>query len=350
MRHPKSLFIPVLFLTLLVVQSVAHAFVAPLQTDGEHFYLHEAQNWQIAVANIELTPRFDPMRMDTVQHSWQLDAELWVRNVSADKQSVILGIADNPEHTSQTIAFVDGERIETVKTAITYEPRYKKKYVSQVRRFNISVPNAGKSVIRISMIVDAVRDDAGEYSLLVPTDLLALLSPKILNSFLRIDLNSRPIGMRSTLSGFTYYDSPVNRISWFALDWKPRIPLEIKWMESWSLLTRIAEVEQCPVPWKVVQAMARANLKDVDSELRDFDTQTLRFCASLPLMLHGYVFPSRKVREQFRAVPLRRYLGKDAGDRSVYFENPSFDVDDLPHLERVYRNTLQSTAKDREEQ
>lgn len=345
MRRNFSLFFLSLLSATVLWSTQAFAFLAPLQTDGQHFYLHSSDRWQIAVAKVDLKPRFEPTNPDKVLHSWTVDAELWLRNLSVDKQSIILGVADDPEHTAKTEVMIDGQRVDTLVTPIEFEQAKSDIHRQSMRRFSVVVPHGARAVIRVRMIVDAQRGDNGEYTLTLPTNLLSLLSKKILHSFVDITLDARPIGMTSTLSGYTFYDAPENKLSWFALDWKPSIPLQVSWLESWALLTRVAEVEQCPRPWDVVRHVSRSDLKTLGTLLSSYDAQTLRFCSSLPLVLHGYVFSSARVRQQFAEVPLRRYLGKKAREGSIYRENPSFEREDLPEAEYLYWSTLGSAAK-----
>lgn len=343
MRRPNIIF----FLTLfaLVFTSVqASAFVTALRTDGERYFLHEAENWQLAVTRIDLTPRFDILQPETVRHSWTVDAEIWLRNVSVEKQSAILAIADDPQFTGDTEVYLDGQRIETALTKMEYEASRQDMHRDTVRRFSVSVPSAGRVVIGVRMRVDATRDDMGQYSLEIPTHLFSMLSEKVIQSYIRIDMDARPVGLTSTLSGFNFYDFPWNRISWFSLSWAPKIPLKVLWLESWTLLSRVAEVEQCPAPWDVVRNVSASNMTAVRTLLADYDAQTLRFCASLPLVIHGYVFSSQRVRDQFAQVPLRRYLGSAADRGSIYRENPAFQRDDLPQLEKIYWGTLSTIA------
>lgn len=348
MRRNFSIFCLSILTTALLWSTHAWAFVAPLQTDGEHFYLHKTDNWQIAVANITLVPRFDITNPSKILHSWTAEGELWLRNITVDKQSIILAVADSEEHTGQTQVFLDGQRIDTVATQIEYEKSKTDIHQPTMRRFTVSAPHGGRVVLMVRMVVDAKRADDGEYTLTLPTNLLSLLSKKVLHSFIRVELDARPIGMTTTLGGHTFYDYPENKLSWFALDWQPAIPLQVAWLESWALLTRIAEVEQCPAPWHVVRHVSSSDLKELGDLLSKYDAQTLRFCSSLPLVLHGYVFSSARVRQQFSEVPLRRYLGKRAREGSIYRENPSFERSDLPRAEHLYWSTLAAAAKELE--
>lgn len=344
MRRTPIIFLFTLF-ALLFSSVQASALVTPLRTDGERYYLHEAKNWQLAVTRIDLTPRFDILEPNTIRHSWTVDAEIWLRNVAAERQSALLAVADVPEFTGDTEIYLDGQRVESALTTMEYEPSRSNMQRSTVRRFSVNVPSAGRVVIGIRMRVDAVRTDDGQFSLELPTHLFSLLSDKIIQSFIRIDMDTRPVGMTSTLSGYNFYDFPWNRVSWFALNWEPRIPLRVLWLESWNLLSKMAEVEQCPAPWDVVRNVSAANMNAVRTLLAKYDQQTLRFCASLPLVVHGYVFPSQRVRDQFANIQLQRYLGSTAERGSVYRENPAFQRDDLPQLEKIYWSTLSSMAE-----
>lgn len=345
MRRISLAFLLPLF-GLLFWSVQASALITPLRTDGERFYLHKAENWQLAVVRIDMSPRFDIMEPDTIRHSWTVDAEIWLRNTSAEAQSMLMGIVDNPEFTGDTELYLDGQRVESVRTALEYEQGRPDTARESVRRFSVNVPSAGRVVIGVRMRVDAVRDDQGQYLVELPTHMFSQVADKVLQSFIRIDMDARPVGLTSTLSGYTFYDFPQNRISWFALDWAPRIALRVAWLESWTLLTKMAAVEKCPQPWDVVRHVSASNLEAARALLTPFDAQTLRFCATLPLVIHGYVFPSQRVREQFASIPLRRYLGTTAERGSVYRENPSFDRSDLPPLEKIYYSTLTTLVED----
>lgn len=337
-RHPYLIL--VLIQALLFISVSASAFIAPIRTDGERTYLQKVDSWQVAVARIDLKPRFDIHAPSATRHSWTVDAEFWLRNVSTEAKSLSLVVADTPAFTGETELFLDGQRVETALTPLTYDPRMDRMNIDSGRRFAVAVSSGGRVVIGVRLRVDAVRDDKGQYSIDLPTHLLQLLAPKIMQTFLHVDFDARPLGLSSTLSGFTFYDHPWNRLSWFALDWEPRLPLRIVWLESWQLLVKVAAVEDCPAPWDVVRAVSRSDLGAVRALLNKHDVQTLRFCASLPLVIHGYVFPSSRVRDQFAEIPLRRYLGAAADRGLLYRENSAFSPDDLPELEKIYWSTL----------
>lgn len=345
-RHPY--FILLLVLALVFLSASASAFLAPTRTDGERTYLEKVDSWQLAVARIDLTPRFDILTPSATRHSWTVDAEFWLRNVSTEPQSMRLVIADDPAFTGDTELYLDGQRVETARTAVSYNPRMDTLNIEGGRRFSVAVPSGERVVIGVRMRVDAVRDDQGQFSIDLPTHLLQLITPKVLQTFLHVDFDARPLGLSSTLNGFTFYDHPWNRLSWFALDWEPRLPLRIVWLESWQLLVKIAAVEVCPAPWDVVRAVSRSDLGALRALLNKHDVQTLRFCAALPLVIHGYVFPSTRVRDQFAEIPLRRYLGAAADRGLLYRENSAFSASDLPELEKIYWSTLTRMIEERQ--
>src|SRR5690554_1115791 len=72
MRRISLAFLLPLF-GLLFWSVQASALITPLRTDGERFYLHKAENWQLAVVRIDMSPRFDIMEPDTIRHSWTVD-------------------------------------------------------------------------------------------------------------------------------------------------------------------------------------------------------------------------------------------------------------------------------------
>lgn len=346
LRQRAIAFIVLLF--ALVYSASAFAFVAPIKNQDGRFFLEQGEHWQLAVARVNLVPLFDIMSPSPVTTSWILDAELWLRNVAGETQTVELGVTDTPAHTETTELWLDGQRVETRLTPLQYSPSRGAMNRESARRFTVSVPNAGRVVIGVKMRIDARRDETGQWILEVPTHMLSLLSPKVLQAFVQIDLGGRPVGLTSTLSGYTLYDHPMHRISWFALDWQPRIPLQVVWLESWNLLQKVAEIEECPAPWDVVRHVSRGDLAAVRSLTLSSDVQTLRFCAALPLVIHGWVFPSQRVREQFAQIPLRRYLGVSADRGMLYRPSPSFRQDELPDLERIYAFTLTQIADERQ--
>lgn len=338
----------IVLLLALVHSASAFAFIAPLKNDNGRYRIEEGKHWQIAVARIDLSPYFDIMNPEPSTSSWIMDAEIWLRNVKGETQSAELGIADTEAYTEQTELFLDGQRVETRATPLQFLPQHQEFHQPTVRRFSVTVPNAGRVVIGVRMRVDARRDESGQWILELPTHLLSQLSPKVLHAFIRVDMAARPIGLTSTLSGFTLYDHPLHRISWFALDWQPRLPLQLVWLESWNLLLKVAEVEECPSPWDVARHVSRGDLAAVRSATTQMDHQTLRFCATLPLVIHGYVFPSERVRDQFAQIPLRRYLGVNADRGMLYRASPNFQPDQLPQLERIYAGTLNQLADERQ--
>lgn len=348
MSTPRWRAIAFIVLLLTLVHSgSAFAFIAPLKNEDGRYFIDDGKHWQIAVARVDLDPLFDVMNPSPTPTSWIMDAEIWLRNVAGETQAIELGIADSPAYTDTTELWLDGQRVETRLTPIQYSPARGIFNRQSVRRFSINVPNAGRVVIGVKMRVDARRDESGQWILELPTHMLSQLTPKVLQTFMRIDLGARPVGLTSTLSGFTLYDHPLYRLSWFALDWQPRIPLQVVWLESWNLLLKVAEIEQCPAPWDIVRQMSRGDLQAVRSTTMQVDTQTLRFCASLPLVIHGWVFPSERVRDQFAQIPLRRYLGVNAERGLLYRPSSTFQIEDLPQLERIYWSTLNQLAEER---
>ena len=328
---------------VLVGTPNAHAFLAPLHSVDTTHFIAPNEAAQIVRANIraERQPNVDAEGPDD---GWLVTAEIAIRNHSHEDITVPVAVTDSAEFEERTVVYVNGVSVELEVIDPGFDPAHPEVVVDHAQRFELSLPSQALVFVRTEFVVQAVTDDAGQVFLSLPTNYLGMWEAPIEAAFIEVALNDRGVGIQTTLSGYTLYDEPLNRLSWYSMDWVPTRPREVAFMPAWSALLRVAQVESCPEPWVVVEHISAGNMDDLNQYLAGYDPDSLQFCAALPLMVHGYVFESDNVRRQFGEIPLSRYLGSDVDRGSIYRENPAFDSDMLTAVEAIYRRTLRSAA------
>ena len=340
MRHVCLLVL----LGSLLAAAPAAALVVPAHDLDGTLFPHEIEHIQIVGADI----RVDHLPSDAVEgvgQRWEVTAELRVRNHQDATTIVPLIVLDDADLTDQTRVFVDGVAIQTTAIDPGYDPAHRELVYEHGRHFDLAMAPFALMAVRVTMVIQPEVDSVGQVFLRLPTDAFALFDGPVPTAFLDVELDQRAIGLQASLTGYTLYDEPENRLVWFVLDWTPSRPLEIAYVPAWSALLLVATVEACPEPWAVVQHMTTGDIAALRTLLDGVDTGTLEFCAALPLMIHGYRFDSSRVREQFGAVALERYLPGERPGESIYRENPAFTEEMLGEIEAIYRRTLAQFAE-----
>ena len=318
----------------------AQAFLLPLDSSDDHWFITRTRSVQIAATRVNATPVTDPNRLEPGRHVWDVRVELWLRNLANEARTLALGVADDPAYTDATVVYIDGRPVTSVATPVRYDPRYEPVHRPSVRRIEVELPIGQPRVIGLRLRYAATVDELGQSVLTLPTHVLQNLAERVEQAFMEVTLPDRPVGLEATLSGYVFYDDPANMMSWFALQWQPRIPLRIAWLGPWAALLAVAEIERCPAPWEVVRFVTSGRVAELDRLLASHDEATREFCAALPLVVRGYRFRSERLREQFAAIDLSRYLPSQGDRGSLYRANPGFTPEMLTDVERLYRNAL----------
>lgn len=350
-RAPRGgaflLFLGVLALVTLFSTS-ATALIAPLAEEGDRTFITREEGLQLAVVQVEMTPVFDPREQLSQQNSWRVRAEIFLRNISGETRDLLLGFNADTAVDDSLRVLVDGAHIATADKELSSNPLVEVARFTEASTFPLSIESNRGVRIGLEFQLQARRDERGQSILGLPTHLFGLLAPQVDQAFIGIDFNELPAGLASTLSGYTIWNQPWQRLSWYAIDWTPRLPLQIVWVQPWVLLVTMTEVESCPSPLEIVRRMSSGDVRGIEAYLADWQTSDLEFCASLPLAIHGYSFSSERVRTQFSEIELNRYLGTSGERGSIYRENPGFDPEvHLSDAEAVYWRTLQRYARAR---
>lgn len=330
---------------IVALSSSAAALFAPLEEEGRRTYITRGQSLQVALVQVDVTPAFDPMEQLTRQNTWRVRGEILLRNVSGDPQELLLGFNSRYAEEGSLQVLVDGVSIEGEARELHANPLVEVARFSQAEVFGVRIESNQGVNIGVEYLTRPRRDERGQSVFSLPTHLLSLLAQEVDQAYISMDFNQLPVGLASTLSGFTIWNQPWQRLTWYAIEWQPRLALQVAWMQPWVLLVSMADIEECPSPLEVVQRMSQSDPASMREYLSDWENSELQFCSSLPLAIHGYSFSSERVRQQFADIQLNRYLGTSADRGSIYRENPNFDPElHLSDAEALYWRTLQRFA------
>lgn len=331
----------------LAAMESAEAFVLPVERVDDTVFPHRVENVQVVALRIEARPTPSGSVGGVAGYEWQLDVEVWLRNLENTDRSVDLAWYVSESARSRSSYFVGGNPVAAELMNIRRDPARSAVRGGEYPVSEVNLPAREIVPMRLRTFVEATRDNLGQTTFSIPSQVFQLYEGPIGSTVISLVLPERPIGLVASLQSYSFYDEPENRLSWFSIDWAPEQNLDVAWLGAWPALLLVAEIEECPQPWRVVQGMMSGHTRAVTAYLDGFDEPTLDFCKSLPLVTHGFVFRSEIVRERLSALSVNRYVGGRTDRGSLYRENPAFTEEDLTEPERVYRAALGQNAAGR---
>ena len=336
MRKLRPLFALAALLGAFALPRQADAVVTPLQYVEGHWFPVRTEALQVQLASIRLAER----QAEDTGRAWELEAELWLRNVSLDVTRFDVAAIGGEVLSVER----DGAPVTTEPIPIRQDPSLPEATFGEGVRVALELEPERTAVLRIQLRVAGRVDTYGRSLVVIPTQALGLFGGDVRAGHLEAQVLERPYGMQSTLSGATIYDEPINRIVWPLFSWSARVPFQLSYLPPWPMLMAMAEVDRCPDPWEIVRLMSAGELEELTNLVESFDPAMIEFCAHLPLVTHGYVFSSERARAQLLDLSLRRYV-PDAGESArAYVPNPAFEEAWLSDAERIYRDTLERYA------
>lgn len=336
------------FCSPLAFAGSADAFVMPVERVDDTVFPHRVENVQVVALRIEARPTPSGSVGGVAGYEWELDVEVWLRNLEDTDRSVSLAWFVSEDSRPRSSYFVGGSPAGARVTTIRRDPARSSIRGGAYPVSEVDLPARTIVPLRLRTFVEATRDNLGQTTFSIPAEIFQLYEGSIGSTVISLILPERPIGLVASLQSYVFYDEPENRLSWFSIDWAPEQNLDIAWLGAWPALLLVAEVEECPQPWRVVQGMMSGHVSAVNNYLDGFDEQTLDFCKSLPLVTHGFVFRSEMVRERLTELSVNRYVGGRTDRGSLYRENPAFNEEDLTEPERVYRRALSQNGESRQ--
>jgi hypothetical protein len=331
-----------LFIVSVACIQGASAFVMPLERVDSVWFPSQSDSVQVVALRLEVTPTPAGRAGGAAGYEWQVDAELWLRNIQDADKVVDFAMYVPEDVRDVSTYYVDGEVIDPQLKEVRRDPAHPSIENANYPVAELTLPSLEIVPVRVQTQVSASKDNLGQTVLSLPMRLLRLYNGPIGQAFIELELPERPIGLIASLANYTFYDEPQNRLSWFNIDWRPEQDLEVAWLGAWPALMLVAEVEECPQPWRVVRTVMSGALSDVQGYLSGFDEETIRFCKSLPLVTHGYHFQSDSVRQELGQLSVNRYLGGRTDRGSLYRINPNFSEQDLTEPERIYKSALEA--------
>ncbi len=331
-----------LLLAFLIPMATASALLAPVRNIDGVWFVSERDGAQLVATELRAGPAPDASGLGAGDRFFEIESEMWLRNLRATEQVLEFGATASADAAVHTEVWVNGVPTDTRLEALRRDPALRNYQVEHLEIFSFRFPAEGLVSVRIRTRVQVTTEATGQTRIQIPTHLFGLFGGEVEHGFIEFRPGERPIAVQATLSSHTLFDEPENRLSWFLRSWSPGIPFEIAWMGAWPTLIRVAEVEQCPAPWEVIRRMTAGEASSVAAMIAPLDEATRSFCAALPLVIHGYVFPSESARSQFAQIGMERYLGPAGQRHPLYRENPGFEAGMLSEVERIYRAALLS--------
>ena len=329
-------------LLLTLAAASAHAFVAPLNSIDDTFFVGPSADFRVDMVDVRIAQQ--PGAPSSSE--WIIDAELAVRRVSVASGPTSLAILDDETFTDRTVAYVDGVLVETDPIIVRQDPARPEHTYMRARRLVLTVAEDRATIVRVQLRARGTIDAFGQIFVEIPTHALGLFEDTITAGTMRLEFFGRPLGFQTTLSGGTSYDDPISEVTWRLREWSPRIPFRASFLTAWSALLVVAEVEGCPDPWRVVRAVTGGEVDELRGYVGGHDDSTLEFCGNLPEILHGRWFSSESTREELLEMTLDRYIS-GAGAVSLYAPNVDFDEQQLGDAEAIYARALRSVLSAR---
>lgn len=331
---------------VLALAAPASALVAPLtETEGRYFPA-AATEVQVLSASVYVE-RLPARGEDGGANRWLVELDLVLRNHQDAVRTVPVAFSPGAEFADQTRVWLDGEPLTTVADDVGHDPALPDHLVRNPLRANLAMQPLTVHTVRVVTGVQSQRDAYGQTFLRLPLHLLSLFDEAMPYVGITIRLDDRPLALQSTIRNPIVYDAPEPMLQWFVRNADLTLPFEVSWLDPWSALMLVAEVESCPAPWDVVQSVSRGDLVGLEFNLRDEGDDTLAFCAGLPGVLRGGPIANADAADHLASIDMRRYLPGDAERGPLYAPNAEYDDDQLTDPERLYRNTLRTIAESR---
>lgn len=318
---------------LFALPTAAGALVVPCHEVGGEFFPSVTRNIEVVAARVSVDLRSETSDPRIAM----LDAELHLRNRTGATEQACLLVADDAANTALTWTWARGVVVASEGVKPGFDPAQKANQLSHARQMTLPMGPGEVVVLRVERPVVLRSEGQGRTGLSLPTQLLRSFEGPVETAALEVVFAERPVAVQNTLSSMLIYDEPDPRTRWFVKNWSPSIAFELHWWTPWAALSRIAEVEKCPLPAALVQA-ANSGPAPV-SELVSKTPAALRpVCAGLPAMLHGADVPSSQ-RPGFEAMRLQRYA-ESGTDIPIYRWNPAFESESLSEPEQLYQRLV----------
>jgi len=340
----RSVGMCVALMLVACAASSASAVLLPVRTVDEFRFPDRAPDLHLMHVHM-LVSRVNGGTNGAHRASWYVEADFVVANRSSSEITVPIALVGAIEGAEWSTIFVDGARIGSDQVRMRQDPARGDLVFPHGVAFQLTVPAEGYVTVRTQFYAPTTVDTYGRLFLELPTHVLAEWGSVVERGRIEVYTAERPMAMASTLTGGITYDEPEGMITWYLRDWRPSIPFRMSYLPTWSMLMTVTNVEACPDPWTVVRYFAQGDMSSAQDYIAVYDPGTLEFCASLPLVVHGYGFDDVEVRRQFGAIPLSRYVATADSDARLYTLNPHFQEAMLPDSEAIYRRALLNAAQ-----
>jgi hypothetical protein len=307
------------------------------------YFLTQSVDWRVDMVDLHIVQ--EPGAPSSAE--WILDAELSIRHASLTDGPAPVVILDDEAFTAETVAYVNGEPVETTEIVLRQDPTMPEHTYPRGRMLFVPVEEGVATVVRVRMRTRGTIDALGQIFVELPTHAMGLFEGEITGGTMRVEFLGRPLGFQATLVGGIAYDDPISEVTWRLRDWEPRIPFRTSFLTPWSALLLVAEVEGCPDPWRVVRAVTGGDVDVLRAYGRQYDNSTLEFCGNLPEILHGRWFDSDRARGELAGMTLDRYV-VGAQAVSLYQPNAHFSLAQLGDAEAIYARALRSVLSERQ--
>lgn len=330
--------LPFVLLVILIPAS-AHALLVPLRTQAESFFPRASEDVHIASMSLRVWQERD---IDGTRpgDQWEVDAEFAIRNRRSTAVQEQIGVIASSAAAPRTSVHARGIPVELTPVRGLHDGSLREHHYPDLLRFTLRMEPQELILLRLRTTVSARTDASGQVWVELPLHALDLFDDRIETAWIRIEAPERMMGFRASVTGWTLHDAPANIASWYIKDFRASRPFQAAWIGAWSLLLRVAVVEDCPAPWEVMRRIGSSRMEELRSLLEELDPDTRDFCGSQPLIVHGHVFRSERTRDQLGEILLTRYVPDAPTDSRVYRENAAFTRDQLTDVERIYMDTL----------
>ena len=330
----ESIGLAALALATLLAPAAAEAIVVPCHEVGGEFFPSVSRDIEVVAARVTVD-----LRSDTADPRLaMLDAEIHLRNRTGKVEEACILVADDLAKTAFTWTWARGVVVASDAVKPGFDPAQSSTSIAHARHLRLPMAPGEVVVLRVERPVFIGVEGQGRSGLTLPTQLLSAFEGSVETAVLEVVFAERPIAVQNTLSSMLLYDEPDPRARWFVKRWSPSIPFALHWWSPWAALTRIAEVEKCPLPTALLQAAREGSV--LGGGLLSKTEPALRpACANLPRMLHGGPVEAAQ-RVGFSAMTLARYVDATGTEVPIYRVNPAFEAGSLSEPELLYERLV----------
>ena len=185
----------------LAIPGSASAFVAPLQSVDDTYFVAPTDVAELVSANIQVDRWLEGEALG-LGEGWRVSAELAFRNHAHQDASIPIALVASDAFPTESALFIDGAPVALTTFDPGFDPANPNIVVDHALRAELELPSQQLVFVRAEFIITPEIDSAGQVTLRLPTEFLGMWEDAVDAAFIEVDLHERAVGLQTSLTGY----------------------------------------------------------------------------------------------------------------------------------------------------